>query len=277
MVKIKLITAITAIAILVGCGSYASTGAYTGATLGSILGSAIGGITGGPRGSDIGQIVGMGVGGVVGATIGEQADKKVIKGIEKRRKRIERERRERSQYNYDYYNEQGQYYQPAVQDGVINYSNGADDRIFDFKGNDYNGNYSAQQPSTNNDMVQQPFTTNGALPLEIKNARFVDANQDRTINRDELCKVIFEVWNNSNRTLRDVQPIVIEETGNKHLGISPTIHVEQLEPGKAIRYTALVKASKKLKPGKAIFRVAAVSGNNIPVSEPMFFNIPTDK
>ena len=83
MVKIKLITAITAIAILVGCGSYASTGAYTGATLGSILGSAIGGITGGPRGSDIGQIVGMGVGGVVGATIGEQADKKVIKGIEK--------------------------------------------------------------------------------------------------------------------------------------------------------------------------------------------------
>lgn len=149
MVKIKLITTITAIAILVGCGSYASTGAYTGATLGSILGSAIGGITGGPRGSDIGQIVGMGVGGVVGATIGEQADKKVIKGIEKRRKRIERERRERSQYNYDYYNEQGQYYQPAVQDGVINYSNGADDRIFDFKGNDYNGNYSAQQPSTN--------------------------------------------------------------------------------------------------------------------------------
>lgn len=124
MVKIKLITAITAIAILVGCGSYASTGAYTGATLGSILGSAIGGITGGPRGSDIGQIVGMGVGGVVGATIGEQADKKVIKGIEKRRKRIERERRERSRDNYDYYNEQGQYYQPAVQDGVINYSNG---------------------------------------------------------------------------------------------------------------------------------------------------------
>ena len=188
MVKIKLITAITAIAILAGCGSYASTGAYTGATLGSILGSAIGGLTGGPRGSDIGQIVGMGVGGVVGATIGEQADKKVIKGIEK------------SRDNYDYYNEQGQYYQPAEQNGVINYSNGADDRIFDFKGNDYNGNYSAQQPSTNNDMVQQPFTTNGALPLEIKNARFVDANQDRTINRDELCKVIFEIWNNSNRT-----------------------------------------------------------------------------
>ena len=61
------------------------------------------------------------------------------------------------------------------------------------------------------------------------------------------------------------------------MGISSTIHIEQLEPGKAIRYTALVKADKKLKPGNAVIRLAAVAGNNIPISEPVFFNIPTDK
>ena len=57
MVARKLIMALIALAILVGCGTYAGSGAYAGATLGSILGSAIGGITGGARGSDLGQML----------------------------------------------------------------------------------------------------------------------------------------------------------------------------------------------------------------------------
>ena len=254
MVARKLIMALIALAMLVGCGTYAGSGAYAGATLGSILGSAIGGITGGARGSDLGQIVGTGVGAAIGAAIGEQADKKA------------EERSEEPAY--------GQY---PPSDSGFDENNGGDDRIFDFKGSDYTGNYSAQQPSAGESVQQEPTRTIGTLPIEIRNARFVDDNQNRQINRDELCKVIFELWNNSSQTLHDVQPIVTEETDNKHLAISPTIHVEQLEPGKAIRYTALVRADRKLKPGNAVIRVAAVRGNNIPISEPLFFNIPTDK
>ena len=113
MVIRKLTTAIIALAILVGCGTYAGSGAYAGATLGSILGSAIGGITGGPRGSDLGTIVGMGVGGAVGAAIGEQADKKMQEQSERRRERIEQRRRERDRDDYGYYNEQPPYEQRA--------------------------------------------------------------------------------------------------------------------------------------------------------------------
>ena len=277
MVTRKLTTAIIALAILVGCGTYAGSGAYAGATLGSILGSAIGGITGGPRGSDLGTIVGMGVGGAVGAAIGEQADKKMQEQSERRRERIEQRRRERDRDDYGYYNEQPPYEQRPTYESGFDENNGGDDRIFDFKGSDYTGNYSAQQPSASESVQQEPTRTIGTLPIEIRNARFVDDNQNRQINRDELCKVIFELWNNGSQTLHDVQPIVTEETGNKHLDISPTIHVEQLEPGKAIRYTALVRADRRLKPGNAVIRVAAVRGNNIPISEPLFFNIPTEK
>lgn len=277
MVARKLIMALIALAILVGCGTYAGSGAYAGATLGSILGSAIGGITGGASGSDLGQIVGTGVGAAIGAAIGEQADKKAEERSERRRERIEQRRREMEREDYGYNNEEPAYGQYPPSDSGFDENNGGDDRIFDFKGSDYTGNYSAQQPSAGESVQQEPTRTIGTLPIEIRNARFVDDNQNRQINRDELCKVIFELWNNSCQTLHDVQPIVTEETDNKHLAISPTIHVEQLEPGKAIRYTALVRADRKLKPGNAVIRVAAVRGNNIPVSEPLFFNIPTDK
>ena len=277
MVARKLIMALIALAMLVGCGTYAGSGAYAGATLGSILGSAIGGITGGARGSDLGQIVGTGVGAAIGAAIGEQADKKAEERSEKRRERIEQRRREMEREDYGYNKEEPAYGQYPPSDSGFDENNGGDDRIFDFKGSDYTGNYSAQQPSAGESVQQEPTRTIGTLPIEIRNARFVDDNQNRQINRDELCKVIFELWNNSSQTLHDVQPIVTEETDNKHLAISPTIHVEQLEPGKAIRYTALVRADRKLKPGNAVIRVAAVRGNNIPISEPLFFNIPTDK
>lgn len=277
MVARKLIMALIALAMLVGCGTYAGSGAYAGATLGSILGSAIGGITGGAGGSDLGQIVGTGVGAAIGAAIGEQADKKAEERSERRRERIEQRRREMEREDYGYNNEEPAYGQYPPSDSGFDENNGGDDRIFDFKGSDYTGNYSAQQPSAGESAQQEPTRTIGTLPIEIRNARFVDDNQNRQINRDELCKVIFELWNNGSQTLHDVQPIVTEETDNKHLAISPTIHVEQLEPGKAIRYTALVRADRKLKPGNAVIRVAAVRGNNIPVSEPLFFNIPTEK
>ena len=277
MVARKLIMALIALAMLVGCGTYAGSGAYAGATLGSILGSAIGGITGGAGGSDLGQIVGTGVGAAIGAAIGEQADKKAEERSERRRERIEQRRREMEREDYGYNNEEPAYGQYPPSDSGFDENNGGDDRIFDFKGSDYTGTYSAQQPSAGESAQQEPTRTTGTLPIEIRNARFVDDNQNRQINRDELCKVIFELWNNSSQTLHDVQPIVTEETGNKHLDISPTIHVEQLEPGKAIRYTALVRADRRLKPGNAVIRVAAVRGNNIPISEPLFFNIPTEK
>ncbi len=82
--------------------------------------------------------------------------------------------------------------------------------------------------------------------LEIVNARFVDDNQDNMLNRDETSKVIFEIFNRGNRPVYDVIPTVVETTGNKHIYISPNIHVEKIDAGKGIRYTADGKGRLKV-------------------------------
>lgn len=282
------IIGMSALLLLGSCDTYTGTGAYMGSTLGSIFGSAIGGIAGGPHGSDVGTIVGMVGGAVAGAAIGQATDQKQQAQREAdiadmRARRAERQARRQGAYgndntyghgnNYGYDN-QGSDYSGSGFDA----NNGGDDRIYDFKGSDYSGNYSAKQPDVN--MPMQSSVDNLAENLkytpdiEIKNARFVDGNQDGKIERGELSKVIFEVYNRGNHTLYDVVPTVVEATGNSHIMISPNMHVESIQPGKGIRYTALVKADNRLKDGNAQFCVSVVQGNK-KISKVCEFDIPT--
>lgn len=282
------IISMSALLLLGSCDTYTGTGAYMGSTLGSIFGSAIGGIAGGPHGSDVGTIVGMVGGAVAGAAIGQATDQKQQAQREAdiadmRARRAERQARRQGSYgndntyghgnNYGYDN-QGSDYSGSGFDA----NNGGDDRIYDFKGSDYSGNYSAKQPDVN--MPMQSSVDNLAENLkytpdiEIKNARFVDDNQDGKIGRGELSKVIFEVYNRGNHTLYDVVPTVVEATGNRHIMISPNMHVESIQPGKGIRYTALVKADNRLKDGNAQFCVSVVQGDK-KISKVYEFDIPT--
>ena len=284
----SIIIGMSALLLLGSCDTYTGTGAYMGSTLGSIFGSAIGGIAGGPHGSDVGTIVGMVGGAVAGAAIGQATDQKQQAQREAdiadmRARRAERQARRQGSYgndntyghgnNYGYDN-QGSDYSGSGFDA----NNGGDDRIYDFKGSDYSGNYSAKQPDVN--MPMQSSVDNLAENLkytpdiEIKNARFVDDNQDGKIERGELSKVIFEVYNRGNPTLFDVVPTVVEATGNRHIMISPNMHVESIQPGKGIRYTALVKADNRLKDGNAQFCVSVVQGNK-KISKVCEFDIPT--
>lgn len=282
------IIGMSALLLLGSCDTYTGTGAYMGSTLGSIFGSAIGGIAGGPHGSDVGTIVGIVGGAVAGAAIGQATDQKQQAQREAdiadmRARRAERQARRQGSYgndntyghgnNYGYDN-QGSDYSGSGFDA----NNGGDDRIYDFKGSDYSGNYSAKQPDVN--MPMQSSVDNLAENLkytpdiEIKNARFVDDNQDGKIERGELSKVIFEVYNRGNHTLYDVVPTVVEATGNRHIMISPNMHVESIQPGKGIRYTALVKADNRLKDGNAQFCVSVVQGNK-KISKVCEFDMPT--
>lgn len=282
------IIGMSALLLLGSCDTYTGTGAYMGSTLGSIFGSAIGGIAGGPHGSDVGTIVGMVGGAVAGAAIGQATDQKQQAQREAdiadmRARRAERQARRQGSYGNDNtyghdnnfgYDNQGSDYSGSGFDA----NNGGDDRIYDFKGSDYSGNYSAKLPDVN--MPMQSSVDNLAENLkytpdiEIKNARFVDDNQDGKIGRGELSKVIFEVYNRGNHTLYDVVPTVVEATGNRHIMISPNMHVESIQPGKGIRYTALVKADNRLKDGNAQFCVSVVQGNK-KISKVCEFDIPT--
>lgn len=251
------------------CDTYTGSGAYAGGSIGSILGSAIGGLSGGPRGSDMGTIIGMAGGAVVGAVIGSQADKaQADREAAYQQDRVER------RSGSDYSN-------APVTDNpeIFDSNNGGDDRLYDFKGKDYTGDYSAQQPTTS--MPSATVEELGARfsyspTLEIVNARFVDDNEDNCLNRNETCKVIFEIVNRGHEPVYDVVPTVVETTGNKHVFISPSIHVEKISPGSGVRYTAMVKADRKLKDGMARFCVSVIhEGKSI--SKVNEFNIPTKR
>lgn len=251
------------------CDTYTGSGAYAGGSIGSILGSAIGGLSGGPRGSDMGTIIGMAGGAVVGAVIGSQADQ-----AHADREAAYQQDRVVRRSGSDYSN-------TPVTDNpeIFDSNNGGDDRLYDFKGKDYTGDYSAQTPTSS--MPTATVEELGARffyspTLEIVNARFVDDNEDNCLNRNETCKVIFEIVNRGHQPVYDVVPTVVETTGNKHIFISPSIHVEKISPGSGVRYTAMVKADRKLKDGMARFCVSVIhEGKSI--SKVNEFNIPTKR
>lgn len=272
------ITAACALVLLSSCNSYTGAGAYTGATFGSILGSAIGGLGDGPRGSDLGTIIGMAGGAVVGAAIGSQADQAEKQEVKDHYDRVQQNKhRGINPYSKD---DKAQTQQYGQDESGFDSSNSGDDRIYDFQGSDYTGNYSAAQPETNvpaESSVESIATGLTYAPnIEIVNARFVDDNEDGVLSSGETGKVIFEVMNRGQQPVFDIQPNVFETTNNQHIYVSPGIHVESINPGGGIRYTAMVKADKKLRAGNANFALTVLQGKKS-ISKVTEFNIPTKK
>ena len=249
--KKMMVWAVGATLLLSSCSSYTGAGAYTGAQFGSILGSAIGGISGGPRGSDIGTIVGMAGGAVIGGAIGNAADQKA-----------------RGKMDNDYPANSG--YDSS--NSGFDSTNSGDDRI-DFDGGDAaTGNYEYKQPSSPADNVY----THSAPTVEIRNARFIDADGDDTISRGEMCKVVLEIYNNGLQPIYNVVPTVAEMTGNRHIYISQPICVEKIGAYKGVRYTAMVKADNRLKYG-TIKLCCSVLQNGETISKVTEFNVETKK
>ena len=112
--------------------------------------------------------------------------------------------------------------------------------------------------------------------VELRNPRFQDDNNDNILVRNEMAKVTFEIFNNGTEPLYNVDPIVEETTGNKHVYISPTLSVQRIDPGKGIRYTALITTDKWLKNGNITLKVYARQGART-LTAIQEFNIPTRK
>lgn len=258
-----------------GCGTNTGTGTYIGAQFGSILGSAIGGLSGGPRGSDLGTIVGMVSGAAVGAAIGESADKAEAREVHDHYAQVqERKNRLRTQDTDTVVADD------AADESGFDATNSGDDRLYDFQGSDYTGDYSAAQPETkmpSESSVESATAHLSYTPnIEIRNARFVDDNEDGVLSRGETGKVIFEVMNRGQRTLYDVVPSVVVSSRNRHIRISPSIHVESIAPGQGIRYTAVVVADEGLRDGQARFALTVLQGGKS-ISKVTEFNVVTRK
>lgn len=264
------------------CTTGAGAGAYAGSSLGSVLGSAIGGIVGGPHGSDVGTIFGMAGGAVVGGALGDVAEKKQAQEqhevLSRRNQRIQREkaqRRSAQQYDDDTYasgnsaNYVGDDFDPSQ---MVDNSNSGDDRI-DFGAPSSSG---ANAPMGNVPMSNAPMSN--ASPsqsvdasrveqiygnaksdgkLTIRNVRFADSNGDGVLSGEEIGQVSFEIYNETAAPIYNFDPSVVEAEANKRIYISPSVRVENIMPGQGLRYTATVKADRRIKDGEIRLLVSA--------------------
>ncbi len=241
---------LAAVALLMSsCGTYTGEGAIVGAQFGTILGSAVGGISGGWRGSDVGAIVGMAGGAVVGAAIGSAADQKAEEQYERRQQERRQWNQRRAEANRVPAERVPDDKVPTdrvdVDDSGFDATGSGDDRIdFDAPGP------GGEVPSVSvRDLSKRPS-------IELLNVRIIENSQPGTLHAGEQCKVVFEIMNRSRHTIFDIQPMVNEMTGNKHLHISPNLNIESIAPGTGVRYTATVLADKRLKDGQAVLRIA---------------------
>lgn len=249
------------------CTTGAGTGAYAGSQLGSVLGSAIGGIAGGPRGSDIGTIFGMAGGAVVGAAVGDAATKQHHQDQDDTYMPSSNYNN-RPVYEQPYSSNQPSYSsnQQPVDDidptQMVDTTNSGDDRI------DFDVNSSSTLPNNNPDTsvsmdagkVEQIYGAKKAAEsgkITIKNVRFVETAEHNVLHGGEVGKVKFEMYNETQAPIYNFMPTVVEADGNKRIYISPSVRVENIMPGQGLRYTATVKADKRIKDGEIRLLVSA--------------------
>lgn len=283
------------------CTTGAGAGAYAGSSLGSVLGSAIGGIVGGPHGSDVGTIFGMAGGAIVGGALGDAAEKKQAQEqhevLSRRNQRIQREKaqhRSAQQYDDDTYasgnstNYVGDDFDPSQ---MVDNSNSGDDRI-DFgapsssganatMGNApmSNAPMSNASPSQSVDAsrVEQIYgNAKSDGKLTIRNVRFADSNGDGMLSGDEIGRVSFEIYNETAAPIYNFDPSVVEAEANKRIYISPSVRVENIMPGQGLRYTATVKADRRIKDGQ-IRLLVSVQKDGKPLSYVTVVKVETVK
>ena len=273
--KKSIVLAISAVLMVSSCTTGAGAGAYAGGSLGSILGSAIGGIAGGPRGSDIGTIIGMAGGAVVGSAIGDASERQQRQEqheiLSRRNERIQQQKRQQGSPRvygddtYAYGNNNRAYgnandnFNP---NDMVDHSNSGDDRI-DFgvtpqtNQNSVRNNVAEGQPSIESSRVEAIASAATGGRLTIKNVRFTDTDGDGRLNGGEIGRVAFEIYNNTKSPIYNFQPSVVEADANKRIYISPSVRVESIMPGQGLRYTATVKADRRVKDGQIRLMVSA--------------------
>ena len=275
--KKQAIILLSAALLLGSCGSYnTNEGLYAGATFGHVIGSAIGGLAGGPRGHEWGSLIGTIGGAAAGAAIGSATDKAQQRDrAQARQQRTQRQRSNRS-YNDDYYSGYSQ-----DDSGFDPQGRGNDIITFDGEGGSA-GNYQGGSTGSyynDNPVANAPagMRIANAPALEIRNARILEAQRDGVLTRGEECRVVFEIMNNSDHPVFNVNPFVEDATGNRHVKISQNLNIESIAPHQGVRYTASILADNRLKNGEIVVRIGVAQGRREVTSQTRLFNVPTAK
>ena len=145
---------------------------------------------------------------------------------------------------------------------MVDNSNSGDDRI-DFGAPSSSGanapmSNAPSSQSVDASRVEQIFgNAKSDGKLTIRNVRFADSNGDGMLSGDEIGRVSFEIYNETAAPIYNFDPSVVEAEANKRIYISPSVRVENIMPGQGLRYTATVKADRRIKDGEIRLLVSA--------------------
>lgn len=133
--------------------------------------------------------------------------------------------------------------------------NGRDDRQ---QRDDVYGDYDNEAPQSygNGQRYAEEEKVEG---LSIKNIRFIDENGNQMLEKGEKAKILFEIHNTSDYTHFNVAPVV-SCNDPKRIIVSPTAIIANLEPGKAVTYTANILVTQKPHDDEAAFTLAIQEG-----------------
>ena len=126
-----------------------------------------------------------------------------------------------------------------------------------------------------NDGYSQSYSSPSSSSIVISNIRFIDTNKNHVIESNEQAKIVFDIRNDSNVAIYNVTPVV-NVSGVKGIYVSPSAQISYMEPGNSIRYTAYVKAGKRIKTGQVDLNIYATDSNGS-VSRYHQFAIPTQR
>lgn len=104
------------------------------------------------------------------------------------------------------------------------------------------------------------FAATNASGIEITNFRFLDENQNGTIDANESCKVSFEIINNSGRAITNLTPVMEMTSKTKGLNLAKTTPIASLPAHSKLTYSVPLKGTSKLRNGTASFRVYTRDG-----------------
>ncbi len=216
----------------------------------------------------------MAGGAVVGGVVGDAADRQQRQEqsdvLARRNQRIQREKAERAQAQQQYSDGYGcgaEHSDNIDPSQMVDDSNSGDDRI-DFSTGQTpsaslnDGRQAGQNagPSVDASRIEQLYGGNATSTggrLDIRNVVFTDSSADNVLHGGEFGKVVFEIYNNTGAAVYNFEPSVVEADGNKRIYISPSVRVERIDPGQGLRYTASVKADRRLKTGQIRLLVSA--------------------
>jgi hypothetical protein len=200
------------------CGLLVLSSCGTATGTGAYVGGQFGHVIGSAIGGITGGRHGHDVGSLIGTVGGVAAGAAVGAAVDHaQQNRFEKEMAQRRQLDDSGYNAQGR----------------GDDRI------DFETSYMERESES----------------LLIRNVHVVDGDQDAVLVRNEECRISFEIMNYSDKPVHNVQPIVMEVTGNKHVQISPNLNIERIRPGEGVRYSATILADGRLKDGEVKIKI----------------------